>query len=603
MRKASRSSLNFRKCCHLELSRLLIHLALNLEYLEAEFYFFAAYGYGLDGYNSSYNGGGPPPVGGHKGNLSAPIRAVAEMLALQEAGHIRIIREFLGKTSVPRPLIDISVTNWNKLVSTALGIKLSTPFNPYQDDLHFLIAAFALPYVGLTAYVGTNPNLVTVSGKQLLAGVLGVEGGQDAMLRTLLWTHINDKVVPYTQTVDLFTARITALRDILDGNRKLQDEPIIVAPRIGAEGRTKTNILAANGDSLSYARNGEETLRIVYSTGDAHKPGGFFPKGANGNIPGMFLGRGPYKHGHYGPLLPAASPAPHFPDTDYFQLALNLEYLEAEFYFFAAYGYGLDGYKPSYNGGGPPPVGGQKGNLSAPIRGVAEMLALQEAGHIRIIREYLGSKSVARPQIDISITNWNKLVSTALGFKLSTPFNPYQDDLHFLIAAFALPYVGLTAYVGTNPNLVTVPGKQLLAGVLGVEGGQDAMLRTLLWTHINDKVVPYTQTVDLITARITALRDILDGNSRLEDEPIIVSPPMGAEGRTKTNILAANGDSLSYARNGEETLRIVYSTGDAHKPGGFFPKGANGNIAGSFLGKGPYAHGHARPLGIGKKGL
>eukprot|EP00897_Mesotaenium_endlicherianum_P003870 jgi/Mesen1/3510/ME000197S02524 len=246
--------------------------------------------------------------------------------------------------------------------------------------------------------------------------------------------------------------------------------------------------------------------------------------------------------------LPAATPAPHFLDSDYFQLALNLEHLEAEFYFFSAYGYGLDGYNASYNGGGPPPIGGQKANLSASIFSVAEMLALQEAGHIRIIREFLGDQQIPRPLIDVSTNNWNSLVSKALGFNLSTPFNPYQDDIHFLIAAFVLPYVGLTAYVGTNPNLVTVPAKQL--------------------------------------------RDLLDGNGRTEDEPILVSPELGAEGKTGTNVLAANRDSLSYARNGEETLRIVYGTDSASSPGGFFPAGANGNIPGSFLGTGPYSGGN-----------
>lgn len=65
------------------------------------------------------------------------------------------------------------------------------------------------------------------------------------------------------------------------------------------------------------------------------------------------------------------------------QLALNLEYLEAEFYLWSAYGAGLDAFQPGLTGGGPYSSGGRKAKLSAQTQAVAEMLALQEIGHIR----------------------------------------------------------------------------------------------------------------------------------------------------------------------------------------------------------------------------
>jgi hypothetical protein len=49
--------------------------------------------------------------------------------------------------------------------------------------------------------------------------------------------------------------------------------------------------------------------------------------------------------------------------------------------------------------------------------------------------------------------------------------------------------------------------------------------------------------------------------------------------------VSADRDSLSYARKPAELLRILYLTSDEHVPGGFFPEGANGRIARSFLGK------------------
>jgi len=62
-------------------------------------------------------------------------------------------------------------------------------------------------------------------------------------------------------------------------------------------------------------------------------------------------------------------------------------------------------------------------------------------------REFLGSKAFARPQIDIGLATWQTLLEK--GYGVSVPqFDPYTYDMDWLIAAFALPYVGLTAYVG-----------------------------------------------------------------------------------------------------------------------------------------------------------
>jgi hypothetical protein len=50
----------------------------NLEYLEGEFYSWAAFGYGLDG---SLTGGGGPVTGGQKAQLSPDLQAYASQIA------------------------------------------------------------------------------------------------------------------------------------------------------------------------------------------------------------------------------------------------------------------------------------------------------------------------------------------------------------------------------------------------------------------------------------------------------------------------------------------------------------------------------------------
>lgn len=128
----------------------------------------------------------------------------------------------------------------------------------------------------------------------------------------------------------------------------------------------------------------------------------------------------------------------------------------------------------------------------------------------------------------------------------------------------------------------TDPNKQLLAGLLGVEAGQDAVIRTYLFERATLEVKPYKRTVAEFTSRISELRNRL-AKCGIKDEGIIVPPQLGAENKTSSNVLSANYDSISYSRIPAEILRIVYGTGDEHIPGGFFPKGANGTIATGFL--------------------
>lgn len=124
--------------------------------------------------------------------------------------------------------------------------------------------------------------------------------------------------------------------------------------------------------------------------------------------------------------------------------------------------------------------------------------------------------------------------------------------------------------------------RQLLAGLLGVESGQDAVIRTYLYERAEEVVWPYNYTVAEFTVRISELRNRL-GRCGIKDEGIIVPLFLGAENRTESNVLSADYNSLSYSRTPPEILRIVYGTGNESKPGGFFPEGGNGRIARELL--------------------
>lgn len=108
------------------------------------------------------------------------------------------------------------------------------------------------------------------------------------------------------------------------------------------------------------------------------------------------------------------------------------------------------------------------------------------------------------------------------------------------------------------------------------------MIRALLYERRALKVQPYGESVAEFTNRISMLRNRL-GNAGLKDEGLVVPRVQGAEGRVTGNILAGDRDSLAYPRTPQEILRIIYGGGDERAPGGFYPNGACGRIARSYL--------------------
>lgn len=267
-------------------------------------------------------------------------------------------------------------------------------------------------------------------------------------------------------------------------------------------------------------------------------------------------------------------------DIDLLEFPLNLEYLEAEFFAWGAFGLGLDALEPILTSGGPPPLGVQIANLSPLIRDIIGQFAYQEFGHLRAIKRTV--PGFPRPLLDLSVATFATVINNAFGKELNPPFNPYANDINYLIASYVIPYVGLTGYVGANPKLETPTAKRLVAGLLGVESGQDAVIRALLYERANFPVLPYGYTVAEFTDRISDLRNRL-GREGVKDEGLIVDPALGPEGKSAGNVLAGDRDSLAYARTPEEILRIVYGTGNESQPGGFYPNGADGEIARSYL--------------------
>ncbi|CAF1929949.1 hypothetical protein HID58_066851 [Brassica napus] len=267
-------------------------------------------------------------------------------------------------------------------------------------------------------------------------------------------------------------------------------------------------------------------------------------------------------------------------DRKLLEFPLNLEYLEAEFFLFGALGFGLDTVAPSLTMGGPSPIGAQIANLDRLTRDIVLQFAWQEVGHLRAIKKTV--KGFARPLLDLSKKSFAKVMDDAFGRKFVPPFDPYANSYNYLIASYLVPYVGLTGYVGANPKLHCPASRKLVAGLLGVESGQDAVIRTMLYARAKHIVHPYGVSVAAFTDRISDLRNKL-GKRGVKDEGLVVHKAMGAEENVAGNVLVGDKMSLAFDRTPEEILRIVYGTGNESIPGGFYPKGADGEIAKSYL--------------------
>ena len=255
-----------------------------------------------------------------------------------------------------------------------------------------------------------------------------------------------------------------------------------------------------------------------------------------------------------GGALPVRAQGGGLSDTDILNFALNLEYLEAEFYLQAAFGRGLRTSDTTGRGPRGDVQGGTKvGFDTGAIRAYAREIADDEEKHVRFLRRALGNEAVARPSININRAF--TLAARAAGLVgNSDTFNAYANEVNFLLAAYIFEDVGVTAYKGAAPLISDPAILSAAAGLLGTEAYHAGLIRTLAF-----QLGLFDQT-----RAISKLRDAVDG-------PAATDQPIGRPG--ESNIVLNDQNALVFGRTPAQVLAIVYLGGD--KKGGFFPDGVN----------------------------
>jgi hypothetical protein len=233
-------------------------------------------------------------------------------------------------------------------------------------------------------------------------------------------------------------------------------------------------------------------------------------------------------------------------EQDVLNFALNLEYLEAEFYTYATTGKSITNFGIATRGhanganamDGGTTVGGKQVTFSKndPLtHDMAAQIGADERAHVVLLRGALGSAAVAMPNIDLS----------ALGFG-------FDDQNDFLRAARILEDIGVTAYSGAAGLLKTPDIITTAACLLAAEAEHAAGIRGQI-------------------ARLKIPTTALDG--------VDVVPPPGGPA---TQIFSVkDSDGLVATRTAGQVLYLAFGMKAGVKQGGFFPSGLNGTIVSS----------------------
>lgn len=260
-----------------------------------------------------------------------------------------------------------------------------------------------------------------------------------------------------------------------------------------------------------------------------------------------------------------AQPTTTVTDNDILNFALNLEFLEGQFYTLATTGMTLDqaGISTKSGSGAAGGTVTVKANPMVPfqdplLKQLAMEIAMDEQNHVKFLQTALAANAVAQPNIDL-MNSFNTLAQAA---GLGSAFDPFASETNFLLGAFIFEDVGVTAYQGAAALISSKTYLDKAIGIHNVEAYHAAAIRT--------RIFQAGSTAQSISQAIAATRAKLDGTGT---DDIGVGISNGA-----ATIVDNDANGRTYARTTSQVLSIVYGGGAAGTGGVFYPNALNGTI-------------------------
>ena len=305
----------------------------------------------------------------------------------------------------------------------------------------------------------------------------------------------------------------------------------------------------------------------------------------------------------FGSSAPKASAAAAYTDNDILNFALNLEYLEANFYYLAAFGTTIDKANAASTAAGAPliPLTGTVGTpgtvsggslvpfTTVQVASYAIETAVEEGKHVQLLQTALGALAVAQPAMNLG-TSFGVLANAA-GIPGGAGFSPYASDEAFLVGAYVFEDVGVTAYHGAASLLTTPSNLTVAAGILAVEAYHAGLVRTTInyLDPTGASIGGYTNMISALRASLSKAGLLGVAPSAYDSDPddfglATTSVMLGGSGAaTATRITDADATNVvAFARNTTQVLNIVTGGGAVNgttvvspATGVFFPAGLN----------------------------
>jgi hypothetical protein len=249
----------------------ILNFALNLEYIEAEFYLRAATGQGLGASDIGGTGTAGAVIGGNAVPFVTPLFArYAHHIAVDEQQHVRFLRSALGQAAVARPLIDLA--GGFQAAGIAAGIaSTAAPFDPFASETNFFLGAFVFEDVGVTAYAGAAALLQNKVYLSAAASILAVKAYHGGLIRTVLGQ------LGFSAAFDP-----PALAD-LRAQAKPSDDRSVTYPH-----SRFLDIASTGSNDVAFNRTTTTQVVNIVAPGGQGK-GGFLPNGFNGDITGKLV--------------------------------------------------------------------------------------------------------------------------------------------------------------------------------------------------------------------------------------------------------------------------------------------------------------------------